>query len=295
MTEEERARLLERRTAARKKLIDRLDDEGSERWAIKLEKCGQPIRLKCCDCRAQRTALSRCDLKWCPSCAPRIAHDRTKRFEPVVAEFIAPMFVTFTTRNFTARDKQTGMRHVRRSFTRLRAQRWWKRSVRGGVAAFEMTRKAKGWHPHVHAILDSTWFAATVTAPPRGSTKEVFQHRCKMACEEIGDQWTLALGGRRGTVHVRRISVRAGRSLADAVRECLKYSVTEESLDRIEGPLTPFLDELALTRNLVSFGSAYRHPALKKPKRDSQPCDCCGAFGTFLPAEIVEAKQRKKR
>jgi hypothetical protein len=201
------------------------------------------------------------------------------------------LFVTFTTRNFDARSKtHTGMRAVRRAFTKLRAQRWWKRSVRGGVAGFEMTRRRKGWHPHVHAVIDSDWFTVTTPIPDRGCSLAEFKQQATKACQEIAAKWTTALGGRNGTLKVRKVRMRPGQTVADCLRETLKYSITAESLDNISGKtgLTLFLDELDLTRNAVSFGSAYRHPALKKTKRDAKPCEKCGEFGTYLPEEVLE-------
>lgn len=233
-------------------------------------------------------------MKWCPACAPRLAFDRVQKYGPVVNDFAAPLFVTFTTQNFDARSKKTtGMREVVRAFKRLRAQRWWKRSVLGGVAAFEMTRRRKGWHPHVHALLDSRWFAVTVPAPPVGTPADKYRARATTACREIAEQWTLALGGRPGSVKVRKVRVRDGETVADSLKEVMKYSVTAESLDAITGKLSLLLDELALTRNLVAFGSAYRHPALQKAARDARPCEECGEFGTMLPTTIVEAFAKK--
>jgi hypothetical protein len=292
--ERERADLLQRRAKARKKLIEKLDAEGRDDLAIKLEKCGQPLHLACTDCYAKRTAYTRCDLRWCPACAPRLAHDRATKYQAVVETFISPLFVTFTTRNFDARNKkETGLRAVRRAFTRLRAQRWWRRCVRGGVVGFEMTRRKKGWHPHAHAILDTSWLTITTSRPPPGTSAEKFKSRARLALSEVADAWSLALG-RKGTLKARAISQRLGnRTVADALRECLKYSVTADSLVNMEGKIGQFVDELTLTRTLAAFGSAYRHPALKKIKREGCPCDSCSAFGTMMPADIVESFRRK--
>lgn len=288
MTESNRIALLEQRAAARTRLLERLDDEEAARHADRLRRCGEPIALQCTCCNARKTAYRRCDLKWCPSCAPRLAYDKGNKYGPVVDTFRSPLFVTFTTQNFDARSKKTtGTREVRRAFTRLRAQRWWKRSVAGGVASLEMTRRRKGWHPHIHALLDSRWFAVTVTAPPIGSTREQFKARARAACQEVAAQWTMALGGRAGSVKVRKITPRAGQTIAQCLREVMKYSITAESLENITGGLTLFLDELALTRNLVSFGSAYRHPALKKQPKEPAPCADCGETGTMLPLDVI--------
>lgn len=291
--QKQRDEVLASRAAARRRLVERLEDEDATRHASRLAACGEILRLKCTCCGATRNCARRCDLKWCPSCAPRLAHDKVTKYGPVVNGFASPLFVTFTTRNFDARSKTTtGMREVVRAFRRLRSQRWWKRSVAGGVASFEMTRRNKGWHPHPHVLLDSAWFAATVTRPPLNCPAKEWKRIATLACREIADQWTLALGGRKGSVHVRKIRVREGETIADSLKEVMKYSVTSESLEAITGKVSLLLDELAVTRNLVGFGSAYRNPALRKAKREGVPCEDCGELKTMMPAEVVEAAER---
>lgn len=190
------------------------------------------------------------------------------------------------------------MREVIRAFKRLRSQRWFKRIVRGGVATFEMTRKKKGWHPHVHGVLDVDWFAVTVPRPGTNCGAQKWKAACKDALEEIAEQWTMALAGRTGTVFVRRLFIKDGQDIRAALKDMMKYAVTAESLNNITGSLALLLDELDVTRNLVGFGSCYKHPALKRRKREAQPCDSCGEFGTLLPADMVDRfteKQRKRR
>lgn len=290
----QREEVLLARAASRARLLSRLEDEDAEVHSKRLSKCGEKLRLKCTCCGVVRSVAIRCDLKWCPSCAPRLAFDRVKKYGPVVNGFGNPLFVTFTTQNFDARSKKTtGMREVVRAFKRLRSQRWWKRCCLGGVAAFEMTRRRKGWHPHVHALLDSAWFAATVARPPLGCASDQYKSRALAACREIAEQWTMALGGRQGTVKVRKVRVREGETVGSSLKEVMKYSVTAESLDAITGKVGLLLDELSLTRNLVAFGSAYRHPALRKVTREGKPCDDCGEIKTMMPAAMVEAWEQK--
>lgn len=288
--ENRRREIFAARSAARQRLVERLEDEDAPRHSRRLAACGEILHLVCTCCGQTRGAAKRCDLKWCPSCAPRLAHDKVTKYGPVVNDFASPLFVTFTTRNFDARSKKTtGMREVVRAFRRLRSQRWWRRSVAGGVASFEMTRRNKGWHPHVHVLLDSGWFAATITRPPLNCPAKEWKRIATLACREIADQWSLALGGRRGSVHVRKIRVRDGETIADSLKEVMKYSVTAESLEAVTGKVSLLLDELAVTRNLVGFGSAYRHPSLAKAKREGLPCTGCGELKTMMPEELVRA------
>ena len=80
----------------------------------------------------------------------------------------------------------------------------------------------------------------------------------------------MALCGRPGSVKVRKVRVREGETIASSLKEVMKYSITSESLKNVSGKLSLLLDELSLTRNLIAFGSAYHHEALRKTSR-SQP------------------------
>ena len=72
-----RAALRAQREDARSRLLARLDEHSScDRHHKRLSKCGEEIRLRCQCCHNVRVAHVRCDLKWCPSCAPRLAFRR---------------------------------------------------------------------------------------------------------------------------------------------------------------------------------------------------------------------------
>lgn len=288
MNPEDRQHLRDARKNARARLLTRLEDEGCDVHADRLRKCGDTVRLKCTVCACVHAVEKRCDLKWCPACAPLLARRTGERFSAVVGSFHAPLYITWTTKNFDARSKtETGMRAVRRAHSKLKDQRWFRRHINGGVVGFEMTRKKRGWHPHAHGIYDCPWLGVTIQRPPPGTSGTEWKIIATKALRECAAKWSKALGGRPGSCKVRRITKRPGQTVGDALRETLKYSVTAESLDNMTGKLELFLDELSLTRNVTSFGSAHNHPLLKKRKGEAQPCEGCGEFGTFLPEALV--------
>jgi hypothetical protein len=47
--------------------------------------------------------------------------------------------------------------HLVNSFRKLRQRSWWKKHVTGGAYVIEITRSDAGWHPHIHAVVQS-WF-----------------------------------------------------------------------------------------------------------------------------------------
>lgn len=294
--EARRAALFVKRTQARLRLIDRLEDESADDLADKLRKCGERLDLLCVGCGRNSVVLKRCDNKWCPNCAPLLAFRAVERFTPVATEMHWPLFVTMTCKNWSDR---VGLRELRRAFTKLRRLRWWKHRVKGGVAQFEVSRMSDkerarahlgahhglGWHPHLHALIDCHWLSVTVPRPPAGSTRERWNAAVRAALAEVAAQWSLALA-RDGTVKVRATFTTDHGDPTPGLRETLKYSVSTDVLEKTDGPIAPLIRELLLTRNLVTWGSLYRNPLLRKPK--GVPCACeCGAIGERLPEELV--------
>jgi len=195
-----------------------------------------------------------------------------------------PLFVTFTTQNYA---DATGAREVRRAFTRLRRHRWWKRCVVGGVAQVEVSNRGRGWHPHIHALVDCRWLAITTPQPARDTTSADWRKIATRACGEVRDAWSDALGGRRSSVKVRRVWRRDDGDITAAMREVLKYSVSPDTMDRPIREIIECIRALDRTRNLVSWGSLYRRPELRRVKR---PLACeCGAIGSYIPDRSVDA------
>lgn len=268
---------------------DRLQDAGAARHAKRIGVCGEEIPIVCTACGRTHTVRRRCDLKWCPACQPLLARRTIDRFKPVMKLIRWPLFITLTCRNYANAD---GARNVRRAFTKLRRHRWWRRAVRGGVAQVELVNTGKGWHPHVHALCDCRWLSITVAPPaPRASQQRV-KEIARAACAEVAAAWSDCLG-RRGSVKVRRVWVRDGGDISDAMKEVLKYSVTADTLERPDRDLIDAIDALDRMRQLVSWGSLYRRPELKREKR---PLACeCGAIGEFVPESVIRSIIRGSR
>jgi hypothetical protein len=198
---------------------------------------------------------------------------------PAVSLVKWPLFVTFTAKNY---PDAKSVRDVRRAFTALRRHRWWKQKVAGGVAHLEITNRGKGWHPHVHALLDCRWLSVTQPPPRIGQSAK----DCgSIACREVADVWSDCLK-RKGSVKVRRVWARDDGSLEPALREVLKYSVKPDELTQMRGSqIVDVIDAIDRTRLLVTWGTLYRRPELKREKR---PLACeCGQIGYFVPEKFV--------
>lgn len=280
----------------RDQLKKKLLEEGRADLAGRLAKCGQPITLRCLCCDAAREVKTRCDQKWCPYCARAIAARTADRYARIAAACASPLLATFTTTHSTD-DGPELIRHVRRSHTKLRRLRWWRKCVAGGVVAYEVARADAtaavsgdhGWHPHAHCILDARWLSVTALPPRRGATRDQVKARGRSSCIEVAEQWSLALG-RRGSVHVRRIYPGEDGTIDGAIHEVLKYSVKGSDLLATSEPVGPLIDVLARTRLVASWGSFYRHESIKR-RRGVAPMCPCGA-SDWLPQDVCKLSRR---
>lgn len=288
MLESDQLKKREERRQSRLRLLDRLESEESSH-AVRLEKCGQPFNLICTNCGTARPCYTRCDIKWCPSCAPALVTRTVRRYEAALKKMKWPLFVTLTTTNF-----KTGpdcIREVRRAFGKMRRLRWFRRCVMGGIAAVEVTNRGKGWHPHVHALIDCRWFAVTVNAPTTGAPREKVMRLGKSACAEVAAQWTLCMSGRRSSVKTRRVWARDGGDIRPALAEVLKYSVTADTLLDIEEPLSPLLDVMSTTRLVTSWGNCYRL-GVTREKGVGCPCDSCKMMDGWMHESMLNSMMK---
>lgn len=100
-------------------------------------------------------ALQRCRDRLCPLCQYYRGKQAAAATLEAVQQMSSPRFVTLTTQGKPGHLVDR-MKHLLRSFSRLRQTDFWKRTVRGGVYALEVTWNVKNhhWHPHLHVITD---------------------------------------------------------------------------------------------------------------------------------------------
>lgn len=275
----------------RAQLVSRLDSEGRSDLASRLSKCGQPLRLRCSGCTSPRDCFTRCDLKWCPSCQRAIAARSAARYAAIASDCHWPLFVTFTCQH-DANDDVDLLRSVRRAHTKLRRLRWWKKAVAGGVISYEVTNKGEnGWHPHGHALMDCRWLSVSESTPARGADAATWRRKARRAVEEVAAQWSLCLG-RKGSVKVRRVFAGSDGSIGGAVAEVLKYSVKGTELVSVAEPIGGLIDVLDRTRLVCSWGSFYRHPAVKRQRNAPAMCQC--GCTEWLPEDVLEMQIKRE-
>lgn len=99
-----------------------------------------------------------CNLRLCPLCTARRARSAAHRLSKVMdqvqrehhCQFI---FLTLTIKNCEGHELSDRLKLITKAWDRFQRHRPIQRAVKGWFRALEITRKGKGYHPHIHAIL----------------------------------------------------------------------------------------------------------------------------------------------
>jgi hypothetical protein len=276
------AAALERARELRAAITARLEEESEFELATAIGKCGEPLLLVCTACGHHHATETRCRQKWCPVCVRAIATKRSLKYAAAAAAMNWPLFITLTVQNVGDAGVPF-VRKLRRDFGKLRHRKLWKTRVRGGVAAIEVTNKGKGWHPHLHALIDCEWLAIRTPKPQPGMSRDAIRHRCTLAKREFTALWKKISGEQHGVCWIQRTS---GEECA---REVLKYSVKGSDLAESPDAIGPLIHQLRATRLTTSFGTLFGK--LRAPGDDTKPalqCERCQSLGSFVPEFIAD-------
>lgn len=277
--------------AVRVKIALRLADEGCESEAVKLLACGSPLDLICSCCAKGRRVAQACRRKWCPECERIRSAEITDLYRPLIEAMRWPLFLTLTMPHTATDDIGENLERLRGGWKRLRGLAWFRRCVRGGVGAIEVSMPEEttmtdetmmtasmevghnGAHPHIHALLDCRWLLVSGSMPtgPNGSPQ--FKHRATAIQGEIAAQWALCLGLDRAGVFTRRAK-------PGTVAEVLKYAVSSGALLDCRIELRSLIEAMKGRKSVMPFGSIRK--ALKVVRAEKQaanpPLICeCGA------------------
>lgn len=235
---------------ARAALLARLDSEEAADLADRLRGCGLVMPLWCKSCGHRHDATTKCNRKWCPSCAPKRGNERAAKLRVLIAAMKWPMHITLTVPNVEmASAPRTLLRDLVQSFARLRRSKLWRENVAGGVAAVEVTDKGNGLHPHLHIVCDARWIALHTAAPSGRETKEELAAKFRGAAEELQAAWQTA------TRTPRHMSLWIRRADKGAAHEIVKYALKAEDALKCEGEIAPILRMLDAVRAVVTWGS----------------------------------------
>jgi hypothetical protein len=134
----------------------KLRKAGAEEIATKLEDCHAHTTVAVCtNCAKVTTFANRCDLFFCPQCASRLQRERESQVGWWAKEIPQPKHVILTVRNFINLTPDA-VEWFRAAWSKLRRSKF-AANWRGGFYRFEVTNEGKGWHLHLHALVDADW------------------------------------------------------------------------------------------------------------------------------------------
>jgi hypothetical protein len=261
-------------------LIARLEREKRPDLAQRLRRCGIPTALVCRVCRVVHHSLTRCKNKWCPACQRYLATVRAERIRFAVAGMKWPLFVTLTQGNLITITEQD-VRAIRRAFGKLRNRDFWKRKVRGGVAAFEVTNIGNGWHLHLHAVIDCDWLSILSSPPKRWNTAQEKAWKVQVAKSELQEAWRQCLKqGDDPIIHVKRVD-------SDIVSEVVKYTIKGDELLDMADEIAPLIDAMDGTRMMTTFGNCYRLAKRLEEAEGVSEFLCPNGHAEWLPEGVA--------
>lgn len=257
----------------------KLEAEGEFEFARKLWGCGLPYPLTCTGCGASKVVETHCKRRWCPACSWLVAQKRLERYGGAVALMADPTALTLTVENSS--DPEC-IRKLRKDWAKMRRRTVIRDKVKGGIVAVEVTNTGKGWHPHLHAIIDCPWLSIATPRPHWSDTPEEVKDKCRHAQFELCHLWASVCGQEIAIAHIKRC-----RSDAALVYS-LKYAIAGSDLAESPDPIGPLIAVLEKSRLLSCFGSLYGRT--KEMEGDDKPgCTCpnCGQEKVLMPTEVA--------
>lgn len=177
---------------ARKALIETLEDWGENEFAEKLKTCAKKVLIHCLNCDHDLVTEQHCKRRWCPVCARVISAERVAKFSGAIKRMNSPLFVTLTMPNVT--EARAGIQSIRAAFGRWKRQKWFRElDVKGGIASLEITNRGRGWHPHLHVLLDCPWLAPKRLKPQPGDSAKLIKAKCVESQAQLSAAWATAL------------------------------------------------------------------------------------------------------
>jgi hypothetical protein len=137
----------------RESVLAKLVEVGAYDLVAEIEKCGTVQAWSKCDgCGKTTTFWNRCEKFWCPGCQPRLSRDRFESLEWWTKDLAQPKHLVLTARNFPELTAKK-VKWFKAQFKKLRARKCC-RNWHGGLWSLEVTNENRGWHLHLHILLD---------------------------------------------------------------------------------------------------------------------------------------------
>lgn len=148
--------LWSRYTVWKNSIAVKLREAGNIERASKLESCHTQYTFAICRaCNLVQKFPNRCDQLFCPECQPRLQRERQSAIEWWTREVSQPKHVVLTVRNSDVLSKES-IKEFKRWWTNLRRTKFASNWL-GGFYSIECTNEGKGWHLHLHALVNAKW------------------------------------------------------------------------------------------------------------------------------------------
>ena len=250
----------------------KLREAGMTELADKLEYCHSRFTVCQCDnCGKVRQFPNRCDSGLCPECQPRLANERRKSVEWWTHQIEQPKHVTLTVKNIPEISKGHVLQ-VKDWFSRLR-RRAFARSWVGGFYSIEVTNEGRGWHIHIHALVNARFIDGG----------------------ELARQWAEVTNQMGRIVKVKDCRDRT------YLGEVTKYAVKGSQLASWPAPdIAAFVRAFEGVRTFGVFGSLYKvrteYAAFIKELHDHKPtCECGCSSAKYYTEQEWQARRPSAR
>ncbi len=262
----QQALIWSKQTIHKNTIAAKLREAGRPEIATKLEKCHTEYTVaQCSKCHTVKKFPNRCDNFYCPECQPRLSNERRKAVEWWTREIKQAKHVVLTVQNVPGITK-SHVQEFRKWWTRLRRTKF-ARHWHGGFYSLEITNEGRGWHLHLHALINAHWI-------DEGG---------------LSIAWNKATNGLGRIVKVK--DARDGKYL----KEVTKYAVKGNQLAAwTKEQICEFLDAFTGVRTFGVFGDLYakrtEFAEWFKAVRDSKPRCNCGSCDVryFSESDFLE-------
>jgi hypothetical protein len=160
LTRWRQANLWRAATVHKQSVVAKLREVGRSDLADPLADCHTTYtKAVCKHCGKTEVFPNRCDLFYCPECAGHLQKERQRQVEWWTWQIRQPKHVVLTIRNVS--DLTTGHVTEFQSYFRKLRRRKFASNWLGGFYRIEVTNEGKGWHLHLHALVNSQWIDQT--------------------------------------------------------------------------------------------------------------------------------------
>jgi hypothetical protein len=224
--------------------------------------------LECTACHKAKPFYNRCELGHCPLCQPRLSRERKKSIEWWTHHVSQPKHVVLTVRN-SATFTKAYVQSFKAAWNKLRrsalAANW-----TAGFYSLEVTNEGKGWHLHLHALIDARWIDA----------------------KALAIKWAKLTGQDFAIVKVKDVRQ------ADYLSEVTKYAVKGSQLASWSpSDIAAYIDAMNGVRTFGVFGALYGlrtkwRDFLDTLQKEMPACECgCSTYYVLTEAEYAWKQQ----